>query len=199
MNYEEEIEYRRELLSIVRNGGKLLPEERLWLATHRIINRMLGYPYINTDIVQLQPNVNYVVCVKVEKLTYSDRIIPVITVPGGKGTIVTNGYLADYNGNAVSKKMVKMLGVLVDAKHNEVEFAYQSNLGLIGISYECDYFDERQKLIIRKNSCVGDPGYAMLSESLANNKIRYRCKNPVNDSFEEFVFTLEYNIAHKTG
>ena len=34
-----------------------------------------------------------------------------------------------------------MLGLLVNLNHDKAEFAYQSNLGLLGVSYECDYFD----------------------------------------------------------
>lgn len=195
MNYEEEISYRNKILSRVRNGEKITSEDRLWLVTHRIINRTLGYPYLNTDIIHLRPEVNYCIRVKVESLTYPGRILPVITVPGGKGKIVANTLLADHRGDVTSKKTVKMLGLLVDLNHNETEFSYRSNLGLLGVSYECDYFDDKQHIMLRKNSCVGDPNFAMLSEVLADNKILYRCKAPTNSSFESFVFSIEWEAA----
>ena len=58
-------------------------------------------------IIHLHPKVTYVIRVTVEKLTYPGRIIPVITVPGGKGKIVANTLLADYNGNVSSKKLLR--------------------------------------------------------------------------------------------
>ena len=104
MNYKEEMSYREKILSRVRNGEKITSEDRLWLVTHRIINLTLGYPYLNTDIIHLRPKVNHSICVKIEDLTYPGRIIPVITVPGGKGKLVANMRLTDYNGNISSKK-----------------------------------------------------------------------------------------------
>ena len=195
MNYEEEINCRNNIMSRVRHGEKITSEDRLWLVTHRIINPTLGYPYLNTDIIHLHPKVTYIIRVTIENLTYPGRIIPVITVPGGKGKIVANTLLTDYNGNVSSKKPVKMLGLLVNLNHNEAEFAYQSNLGLLGVSYECDYFDNEQHIMIRKNSCVGDPDFAMLGEVLSDNKILYRCKAPTNDSFESFAFSIEWEYA----
>ncbi len=192
MVYKEEIDYRNEILLRVRNGKKISPEERLWLVTHRLINRSLGYPYLNTDIIHLQPKVNYSIRVKVENLTISNRIIPVITIPGGKGKLVANTQLTDHNGNISPRKNVKMLGLLIDMNHCESKLSYQSNLGLLGVSYECDYFDDKQGIMLRKNSCVGDPKFAMLCEFLSDNKILYRCKAPTNDSFESFVFSIEW-------
>lgn len=197
MNYDEEINYRNRILARIRDGKKITSEDRLWLVTHRIINRVLGYPYINTDVIHLQQNVNYLIRVNVEKLTYPNRIIPVITVPGGKGRIIANSALVDHNGNISTKEAVKMLGVMVDSNHNEAEFTYQSNLGLLGISYECDYFDSRQHIMLRKNSCVGDSNFAMLREVLADNKMRYRCKVPTNKNFDSFVFSIEWNKEAK--
>lgn len=195
MNHEEEMSYRNKILSRIRNGEKIAVEDRLWLVTHRIINRTLGYPYINTDIIHLHPKVNYLIRVKVESLTYPGRIIPVVTVPGGQGSIVANTLLTEHSGNITSKKAVKMLGLLVDLNHNETEISYQSDLGILGVSYECDYFDDKQHIMLRKNSCVGDPNFAMLSEVLADNKLLYRCKAPTNDSFDCFVFSIEWETT----
>jgi len=51
--------------------------------------------------------------------------------------------------------------------------------------------------MIRKNSCVGDPNFAMVKESIAENKVLYRCKAPTDDSFESFVFSLEWEKLTK--
>lgn len=194
MNYEEEMRYRKELLSRVRDGKKITPNDRLWLQTHKVINRLLGYPYLNTDIICLQPKVNYLVRVKIETLAYSNRIIPVITVPGGKGKIIPYWLLLD--GKKVeTKKPVKMLGLILDLSHNQAEITYQSDLGLLGVSYECDYFDDKQHLMIRQDSNTGNATFAMLSEVLADNKILYRCKVPDTNNFESFAFSIEWETV----
>ena len=197
MDYEKEICYREEILARVSKGEKITSGDRLWLVTHRIINRTLGYPYLNTDILHLCPNVNYSIRVKLEKLTYPCRIIPCVTVPGGKGKIVSNSLLTDFNGNKTPKKNTKMLGLLLDSNHRESEFVYQSTLGLLGTSYECDYFDDKLHVMTRMNSCAGTPNFAMLTEVLAENRILYRCKSPISDDFESFVFSIEWKKAIK--
>lgn len=193
MNHEEEINYRNKILFRVRNGDKISAEDRVWLATHRLYNRLMGYPYLNTDIIQLLPKVNYRVKIKVETLSYQKRILPVIAIPGGKGGIYTNFALVDYNGNISKGKPVKMLGVLIDSEHDESEIAVCSHLGLLSVSFECEYFDEKQHLTIRKCSNVGDPNFAMIRETISENKIRYRCKIPGNITFDSYVFTIEWN------
>ena len=196
MEVNQEILYREKILARIRNGDGVTTEDRLWLATHRIINRTLGYPYLNTDIIPLEAKTTYGIRIQVEKIIYPGRIIPVITVPAGKGRIITTKLLADYKGNISSRKPVKMLGVLVGSNHRQSELMYQSDLGLLGISYECDFFDDRQHLALRKNSCVGDARFAMVSEKVAENKMLYRCKSPIDNSFETLVFSVEWN---KTG
>ena len=193
MNYDEEMDYRNELLLRARSRKKLTSEEQLWLASHRIINQNLGYPCLNKDIVELEKNVVYSVHVNVERLTYTDRIIPVITVPAGEGEIIAEGNLIDHNKKTTLKKSVKMLGILIDSNHGEMDFLYQSKLGLLGVSYECDFYDELQRLTIRKNSGSPSLDFAMLRENLSENKIMYRCKIPTNDDFDSFVFSLEWN------
>ena len=194
MKIEDEIIYRDEILSRVRNGEKISSDERLWLATHRIINRSLGYPYLNTDIVHLHPNVDYAIRIKIEALAYPNRILPVITVPGGKGGIVPNTLLVDNQRIIPTNKSVKMLGLLIDLNHNETEVIYRSKLGLLGISFECDYYDDKQRILIRKNSGTGDPTFAMIRDVISKNKIVYRCKTPVTNGFDDFVFSIEGKI-----
>lgn len=161
----------------------------MWLATHRVFNRKLGYPYLNTDIINLNAKEVYLLRVKVESKTYSDQIIPVIAVPCGKGRILATNVF-DRLGNLSPEKSIKMLGLLSDFK----EVTYRSELGLLGVSYECDYFDDKQNIKIRKDSCIGDYNFAMTCEILSDNKRLYRCKSPISDDFECLVFSLEWEL-----
>lgn len=191
-NYQEEIQYRKEILDKVRNGNKVTVAERRWLQTHPVYNRMLDYPYINTDIISLEPNVKYRVRVNFESATYSGRIIPGITVPLGEGGILTDFSVIDIRGRETARKPIKMLGCQIDPERREIEFLYWTRIGLMGIWYECEYFDDKQRLMIRQSSNTGNAGYAMIRELLAENKIRYRCKIPTKDSFDGLVFSIKW-------
>lgn len=192
-DYDQEMEIREKMISRVQNGEKLTSEERLWLATHKIINRSLGHPFLNTDIIHLKSNTEYSLCIQVERCTYADRIIPVITVPAGKGWIAANS-LFDINRCEVpSNKRVKMLGVLIDRENDNTEISYQSELGLIEVSYECDYYDEHHRMMIRKCSNIGTSDFAMICERIDENKMIYYCKTPVNEDFSSFVFSIKWS------
>ena len=192
MDYKKESKYRDQILARARRGDRITPDERLWLLTHRLYNHALGYPYLNTDIIDLQTDKECTVYVKIESISYDDRIIPVINVPGGTGKIVSENIVTDYKGDAQHKKPVKMLGLLLNMQHKETRFLYQSNLGLLGVSYECDYIDEKQKIKIRQNSGTGCTNLAMLCERISANRLLYRCKNPQNVSFDSLVFSVRW-------
>ncbi len=194
MEYELEIEYRNQLLTRVRNGERITPEERLWLVTHRVYNQILGYPYLNTDIIDLQTDKECTVYVKIESISYADRIIPVIGVPGGKGKIISENMVTDYKGNAQYKKPVKMLGLLLNMQHKKTQFLYQSGLGLLGVSYECDYIDKKQNIRMRQNSSTGATNLAMFCERISTNQMLYRCKNPNDSSFDSLVFSVRWEL-----
>lgn len=191
MTYQEEINYREYILSKGSRGEKITAEDRLWLTTHRIYNRIMGYPYINTDIIQLTPKKMYNIHIRLENCTYAGRILPVFSVPGGKGKIIYKNPVRNLKGEVFLGKPVKMLGLFIDSQNPGTEFSYCSDLGMLEISFECEYYDENHRLMIRRNS--GDfHGYAMLSEHLAENKIRYRCKPPGTEDFDSFVFSVEW-------
>jgi len=193
MTYTEEIEYRKAIMSIVQSGEKITSEERLWLVSHPLYNSQLGYPYLNSDIITLAPDANYHVKIKIEKNLYSGCIFPVINVPGGKGKINTDFPTFNYKGKPSSGKDLKMLALMFEPECNEIEIDYCSGTGKLGISFECEYFDDQQGLIIRKNSNVGDPNYSMIRTSLSENEVMYRCKPPKSDDYDSFVFSVTWS------
>lgn len=198
MTHEEEISYREQILSKGSRGEKITAEDRLWLATHRIYNRIKGYPYLNADIIQLSPKTMYDIHIRLEKCTYAGRILPVFTVPGGKGKIIYKRSVRDLKGNVFPEKPLKMVGLFISSQDSETEFTYCSDLGMLEIMFECEYYDENQKLMIRRTSGSAHH-YAMLSESLAGNKMRYRCKPPGTDDFDSFVFSVEWALTANEG
>ena len=193
MNYIEEINYRNQLLQRKINGGKISPEEKLWLETHPVYNQILGFPYLNRDIIQLKANGYYRVRIGVESRLVSERIHPIISVPGKKGSILVKNELFDCYGNKVAIRPVKVLGVLYNQDSTNAEFIYRSKLGLLEISYQCEFFDERMRCIRRESSNTGNTMFAMLREKIADNKLRYRCKFPNNQDYNSYVFFVEWS------
>lgn len=192
MRYKEEIAFRNEILSRIRNGKKITPDERLWLETHRVINQKLGFPYLNTDIIELDLSVTYNIRVRIESCPCCGRYTPIFGVPSGMGWIIANNSVVDYKGELSIGKKVKIFGFLCDSIHCETEFKYKSSLGLLSISYECEYYDEKQNLTIRKASNTGDPRFAMNVEILSQNKNRYSCRVIDSDSSDCLVFTVTW-------
>ena len=199
MSIEEEIKYREEIKMKVRNGKKITPEERIWLVTHCVYNLKMGPPYLNTDMIQMQKCKKYCVQINVESMTYPRWIIPVITVPGGKGKIEIQNKLFDLNGKPISKKTVKVLGALIGLESKNIEFTYESDWGLMGVDFECEYYDAKQMLTIRKSSSVGTPDYAMIRDEVAENKIIYHCKPPTENDFDSYVFSVKWEAVECEG
>lgn len=198
MTIKEEISYREHILSKGSRGETITAEDRLWLATHRIYNRIKGYPYLNTDIIKISPKKIYDIRISLEKCTYAGRILPIFTVPAGKGKIIYKEPIQNMKGNVLSAKPVKMLGLLIDSQRPKTEFFYCSDLGMLEIRFEFEYYDEQQKLMIRKTSASAHH-CAMLSECLAENKMRYRCKPTVTEDFDSLVFSVEWDLASKSN
>lgn len=189
MGFEQEIKKRGEILKKIYTGCKVTLEEKEWLALHCIYNESLGYPYLNTDIISLLPENLYCIKIQIEEKKYPGRILPIVQVPLGKGSIKTGGTLANYKGN-INTKPVKMLGCLIDTENTTIEFSYKSQFGALCVSYECEFYDEKQKLIIRKNSNTGDSRYAMIKKVVSDNKMLYFCKEPLGNAFDGLIFSV---------
>jgi len=190
--YMDEIKQREQILDKVYNGKRITADERVWLITHSVYNRRLDFLAYNVAVEHLEAKKWYALKIKVESILYDERIIPIINVPASKGQIVTDLDLTDIDGKSVSTHSVKMLGLEWDDGHREFEVEYYSALGLLSVQYECDYFDSKQNLHMRKSSSTGDPDFAIIRQVVDDHKVRYCCKSPLNDTFDAMVFTIEW-------
>lgn len=191
MNVHEQIEHRNELLNRASKGEKLSFEERQWLVINPVYNRKLGPPYTNYDIITLPTTSSYRLIVKIEKVYYEDRVVPIISVPNGKGKIICDFPVRNIKGETSVGKPIKMLGFESAIATGEAYIEYQSELGIVAVEYECDYFDEKQNIHIRKSSGTGDYNFAMIKEQVEHNKFLFRCKDPKSE-LEILVFTIEF-------
>ena len=188
---EFEIEKRKELLARAA-CEKLTKEERQWLLTHSSYNRWLGASAYNTVVEHLSPKTWYDLEIKVESVSYDRPILPAIYASASKGKIIYEQGYTNIDGEPVSKDYVRMLGFRLNDGQNTFKVSYLSDLGLLSVFYECEYFDEKMRVLISKSSYSGDPRYAIKRQMIDDGYIRYHCKNPLSDDFEAMVFTVRW-------
>ena len=192
-DYKSEIAERQYIKDKIRNNIKITPEERVWLMTHSVYNQKWGNDTFNVAVEHIEQNKWYVIRVIVESVSYDKRIVPVLSaLPAKKGKIVADFEMWNYNGVSVRNKSVKVLGFEFDDNKFEYEVEYFSDLGIISIQYECDYFDSKMNLNRRAHSCSEDPALAMRREIVDVNTIRYYCKSPIDSSFDALVFNVHW-------
>ena len=197
--YEMEIAQREFILNKVRQNIKISKEERLWLVTHSVYNRKLGKNALNIVIEKVPSKKWLSISIKVESVSYDKRIIPIIGVPGGKGKIVSIHEVTDLKGNTFQNKPVKVLGLLHDDSIPEHKINYYSDLGLISVEYECDYFDDKSNLYKRESSSTGNTYFAMKRQVVDEYTIRYYCKSPMHDSYDALVFSVHWESRNQSG
>lgn len=143
------------------------PAERMWVATHPVYNCRLGFPYFNIAIEHLEPSKWYSLRVTMESIEYNEEILPIICVPAGEGKIIADFELEDLRGNVSTGVPIKRVA-LPSKPNRTTEVQYLSELGLLSIRYQCDYFDKRVNLHKRETSSTGNPDLAMVRQIVNN-------------------------------
>ncbi|MBR2315080.1 MAG: hypothetical protein IKA56_00405 [Clostridia bacterium] len=187
----EEIAFRNNLLDRIRNGDKVTNEERQWLVTNPVYNERYTEPYYRVDIIKLDSTSVCEVKVCIESIKYENKIAPIIGVPAQKGKILTRDIVVDLYGNEKKFKPIKMLCFDLDMSEPESTVKYKSDLGILSVHYECQVLDNRMNVFVRESSWYSKLDMAMKKQELDDNKVRYFCKSPTDDSFDALVFTLE--------
>lgn len=194
--HEEEIKIREYIIQKAHKGEKITAEERLWLQTHSVYNWKLDYPYYNVVIENIEPSKWYKLKIIIESINYDNYLRYALHIHDKEGKIIGDGIITDINGNITKKKFVKML--VFDVNPNETNEVYiYSSIGALSIVYGCDYYDPLVKLHKRELSSTWNPNFAMVREEIKDNKVRYRCKSPLSDSFDALVFTVEWIPANE--
>ncbi len=186
VDVQKEIQYRQALNEKMYHTN-LTESELEWLKTHRSYNLLLGYPYLLTDIICLEPNRQYSVCVE-NFSQYPTTIDPFFAVSYGKGSIVAEGVVRDRRGKKSLGKKIRNL-TLMDG-YDTYRFTFSSELGLLSVDYGCWVYDVNQKMNMYRNTYYG--GYCAMLREQEGNKYIYRCKYPGKEWFEPCSFTLEF-------
>lgn len=194
MEYIEEIRIREELFTKAANGIKLEKEEHLWLTTHCTYNSKIGYPYLNKDIIKLEPNVLYDVCVRCEFYSYPYKVSPVIGVADLDGEIITDFELKDFYGNKSKNQTTKMLALSMNETGKELCFKIKSKAGLMSVAYECEHYVDWLGRTIKEISDSGKFNFAM-NKKCDGDFVLYECKDPDSDNFNIFSFSVNCKIS----
>ncbi len=192
MSYIDDCNHRESIMNKIYKGNRITNEERLWLTTHPLYNKCYQEPYYNVDIIHLDEKTEYCINVNVKRITCDEKMIPVIGVATGKGKLIIDGELLDLDGNVTATKETKILGVNVDLNNTNSKFTFYSELGLLSVSYQCEYLSKDMGMYRKETSSSGILCLAMKKVVLADNKVEYHCKSPLNDDFDSLVFTLEW-------
>ena len=193
INFKENIKYRSYLAEKAINKQKITKEEREWLAENPVFNERYEEERFQVDILQLTPNCMCDVFVTVEVFDDSiDRMIPLFGVADKIGSIQCKNNLLDINENISKTNQTKVLGLIIDPPFQKAHFSFQSKKGLMSVGYQCDYYNNRTKLHMRENSAGASLAFAMIKTIISERKIKYSCKSPIADSFDAFVFCVEW-------
>ena len=189
MDFIESIKYRKSIDAKSAKREKLTKEEKKWCETNPIFNEKYQEPYYRRDIVELSTNCLYQVTVTLEK--FCSGMLPLIGIPLGEGYIVAN--IVDINTMQSKKAQTKILGVLLSEQYPISSFTLNSKIGYMSIEYQCQYFDTKMN-ITKIEPSILNFAYGMKKQELAENKVRYSCKHPLNTEMgsDDFVFVIEW-------
>lgn len=190
MSVENEIEYRKQLLESLYTGKKITKDEKEWLQTHIAYSNKYGYPFVVRDIINLTPNVEYIIKVELVVENSKNKMSPIFIIPLKKGHIKSDYSVKDIYDKVSTTKVMSVLSTCNTKNNPYCQLKCLSKTGLLGISYECETTDYRGiKYMI--DSTFAEP-LAMKKEKLADNKIQYSCSDFQSEEFNKYVFTVEW-------
>lgn len=196
MNVENEIEYRKQLLKKLFDGKKITNDDKAWLETHAAYSAKYGYPFVDRDVIELIPNVEYIIRVKLITENSAHKISPIFIIPLKKGNISVDYIVKDIDGKVSNKKSVSVLSTSNSRDNPYCEFKCLSKTGLLSISYECETTDYRGVKYMM-DSTFAEP-LAMKKINIAENKIKYFCSDFESEEFDKYIFTVEWIEANKS-
>ena len=193
MNYKDNINYRHSLEQKVFEKKKLTSAEKTWLRSNPRFNEKYSFPCLQRDIIDIPRNHEAILRVSVLSNQDKTKIYrPVISVVG-KGKIIVENELFNSSMTNCTSKTTSILIPLFDENRPTISMRVISELGLISIAYQCEYYNNRMKLCVREISDGADLSYGMKRCDVSNNEFVYYCKNPSvsDDSFDSYVFSIK--------
>ena len=193
MNYKENINYRRSIEKKVMEKIKLTDEEKIWLSTNPRYNEKYSFPCLQRDIIAIPKNREINMVISELKNQDKTKIFrPVIGVVG-KGKIKVAVELYDYDMRHCNSKETSILIPLFNRNRDTVSVRIYSELGLISVAYQCEYYDERMRLRVCEMSDGAKLSYGMKRCDISEKEFAYLCKSPTvsNDNFDSYTFSIK--------
>ncbi len=179
MNYHQNVAYCSELLTRIRKGEKLNPEEKWWLQSNPAYNPDFGENALSFDILSVQPRITYHVKISLFGKKSSQDFQTGFSCVRGKGTITQVGDPKKYQGVKVELTQEKPI----------IEFDLCSQNGLVRIQYT--HFIMVAKSLVNATSDSYEV-LAMRKTILNDTKILYSCTPWKQDDFEAYQFIIEW-------
>ena len=188
-----EVKARRdELLSAAIRGIKLSKEEREYMLTTPAYIQLEPTPSYYFDIIDLQPDVMYKITVRRTTLFHTENFYPSIDIPTGEGFIQVDADLRDCRGKLKKDHRTKALGLLPNPHRKEWEFLLKSQIGKMRIRYHCCAMMPLMGRYYMADSLSGDSRLAMSKKILAQNKVKYFCKDAGSQRPKAYHFSVEW-------
>lgn len=129
------------------------------------LDRWGYFPHYNQFVENIDKNVWYKVKIIVESINYNKKIYYSIKLKDDNKDLLFDANLEPEN-----------------------ELDLNSKTGEILVEYGCES-EEANKVEL---SSVMDTNFSMLREKVDKNKYRYRCKNPLSETYDALVFTIDF-------
>jgi uncharacterized beta-barrel protein YwiB (DUF1934 family) len=201
MDYKDNIRQRELIEKKVYDSQKLTKEEKWWLKSNPVFNPRYEFPCYQRDVIQISQKTETVVTISPTSNNDKTKIYrPVISVIG-KGVIKVDSQLLDIDKKEVSYNETKIL-IPLFAEKNSISVKAVSESGLIGVWYQCEYYDERMRLYTIEMSDGANMFFGMKKSILSDNEFLYSCKSPTvpNESevdFDAFTFSIKISEFNK--
>lgn len=195
MNVEEQIEFRKKLLTQLYNGKVISKEEKEWLRTNPVYSEKYGYPYLSMDVIEIKPNTRYLFRINTHKSNTTERMGAVFSLPLYSESLKSGYFEGKFHKSDVQHDengLSKAKGFIVeeDGKKEDRTFIYRSKTGKIVVSFECETEDHRGSNYW--TSSISCPLLAMRKFCANSNNATYTCTSLTNSSFDCFIFSIDW-------
>lgn len=166
------IEQYNDLLSRIHAGEELSADERVWLADHPIESPRYGAPWIVSDMLPLNPGVEYTVVIQCQGTDANHPIVPTFTIPFEKdGFIKLESIVGAQMDTTKMRKSTKlsfrMLGGIT------IMAQCVSSSGLLMVSYQ-GWLRDHKPIPLWFESVQCDR-FAMKKTVISENMVQYSC------------------------
>ena len=199
-----EILYREQVLS--KGEKRLTYDDKLWLQTHAAFSKKFGYPYLSSAVVDIEPNIEYQLNIRLVKDASPVKITPTVRIPMAQGFLRYKGETVNQYGRISHDTDTTLLSTMNNPEHPEVNVSMLSELGKLNVYFHANQLpsDVAPNPAFRFASSLRNsdrlvpsttiPHFAMLCEKVKENMLRFSCSIERHAFSCVYVFDVEWLI-----